>query len=214
MTIRLGIARGITYGLFGPPEQIVAPARDLGAGLLRVYFFWDQVEPAPGKFDWSVVDSLLAQLDGDMEVWVTVCSSSLWATRTPTDFLPPSPANDPEQYHRFVHALVRHCAPHVQYWQCDNEPSNTDLLWAGTAEEYAAQLAVFSRAVRDARSGRGGRPRRVRLRRVVEPAPTARLGSSSTTCCSGRARFLRPASRSTSMTIRGASAVTSRPLGR
>lgn len=149
----MGVARGITYGLFGPPEQIVEPARVLGAGLLRVYFFWDQVEPAPGKFDWSVVDSLLAQLGEDMELWVTVCSSSLWATRTPTDFLPPSPAKDPEQYQRFVHALVRHCASRVQYWQCDNEPSNTDLLWAGTAEEYAAQLAVFSRAVRDAHGG-------------------------------------------------------------
>jgi hypothetical protein len=148
--IRLGIARGISYGLFGPPEQIIEPIRELGAGLVRIYFYWNQVEPNPGVFDWSVVDAFLSQLGGDEEVWVTVCSSSLWATRQPSDFLPPSPAKDDDAYYGFVHALVSHCGGRVQYWQCNNEPSNIGLLWAGTAADYVAQLAVFRRAVRDA----------------------------------------------------------------
>jgi hypothetical protein len=38
----------------------------------------------------------------------------------------------------------------VQFWQCDNEPSNIGLTWAGTAEGYLAQLRVFHRAVKDA----------------------------------------------------------------
>ncbi|NYH90236.1 hypothetical protein [Actinopolymorpha rutila] len=147
--IRLGIVRGISYGLFGPPDEFVPQARGLGAGLVRVYVYWGQVERTPGEDDWSVVDAFLDQLDGTEEVWVTVCSSSSWATRQPTDFLPPSPAHDLAAYADFVRRLVTHCAGRVHYWQCDNEPSNTGLLWAGTAPEYVRQLKAMYAAVKE-----------------------------------------------------------------
>jgi hypothetical protein len=95
------------------------------------------------------LDAYLDQLNGSEEVWVTVCSSSRWATEQPTDFLPPSPAKDLEAYDRFVRQLVQHCAGRVHYWQCDNEPSNVGLTWAGTADSYLAQLRVMHRAVRE-----------------------------------------------------------------
>ena len=148
--IRLGIARGVSYGLFGPPEQIVGPIRDLGAGLVRAYVYWSQVEPQPGRFDWASVDALMAHLSEEEELWITVCSSSEWGTRVASDFLPSSPANDNDAYDRFVRALVSRCAGRVSYWQCNNEPSNVGLLWAGSADDYSAQLQVFHRAVRDA----------------------------------------------------------------
>ncbi|WP_219470368.1 hypothetical protein [Nonomuraea rhizosphaerae] len=147
---RLGVVRGISYGLFGKPDSFVPEARELGAGLVRAYVYWSQVEPAPGHYTWDTVDALLDQLGDDMEVWITLCSSSPWATRTPTDFLPPSPARDLAAYGSFVRAVVRRCAGRVAYWQCDNEPSNTDLLWAGTAPEYVAQLKVMHTAVKEA----------------------------------------------------------------
>jgi hypothetical protein len=148
--VRLGVVRGISYGLFGPPDRFVDQTRALGAGLIRAYLYWGQVEPEPGRYVWDTVDALLAQFDGDEELWITVCSSSPWATRHPTDFLPPSPASDLDAYGDFVDRLVRHCAGRVRYWQCDNEPSNTGLLWAGTAAEYVAQLEVMHRAVKRA----------------------------------------------------------------
>ena len=151
--VRLGIVRSISYGLFGKPDTFVPQLRELGASLVRVYFYWSQVEPEPGRYDFAAVDAFLEQLDGSEEVWVTVCSSSRWATRQATDFLPPSPAKDLDAYHRFVDRLVRHCAGRVHYWQCDNEPSNVGLLWAGTAGEYVAQLQVMYRAVKDADPG-------------------------------------------------------------
>src|SRR5207248_752765 len=82
---------------------------------------------------WETVDALLGQLNGDEELWITLCSSSPWGTRQPTDFLPPSPARDQRAYAGFVRQVVRHCVDQVgggrvRYWQCDNEPSNTDLL--------------------------------------------------------------------------------------
>ena len=148
--IRLGVVRGISYGLFGAPGEFIAQARALGAGLVRAYLYWGQVEPEPGHYRWETVDALLGQLSGDEEVWITLCSSSPWGTRQPTDFLPPSPARDQRAYFEFVRRLVGHCAGRVRYWQCDNEPSNTDLLWAGTAAEYVEQLTTMYRAVKEA----------------------------------------------------------------
>jgi hypothetical protein len=149
--IKVGVVRGISYGLFAPPDEFVPAAQELGAGLLRTYVYWAQVEPEPGRYVWDTVDALLAQLDRDEageELWVTVCASSPWATRTSTNFLPPSPANDLDAYRAFVGELVRHCGGRVRYWQCDNEPSNTGLLWAGTAEEYVTQAGALYGAVK------------------------------------------------------------------
>ena len=151
--IRLGVVRGISYGLFGPPGEFGAQARELGAGLVRAYLYWGQVEPEPGQYRWETVDALLGQLTGDEEVWITLCSSSRWGTRQPTDFLPPSPARDQQAYGEFVRRLVRHCGGRVRYWQCDNEPSNTALLWAGTADEYVEQLTTVYRAVKETDPG-------------------------------------------------------------
>jgi hypothetical protein len=147
--MRLGVVLSISYGLWGPPDSFLSSARDIGAGLVRVFMYWNQVEPVPGEYDWTVVDALRAQL-GDEEVWLTVCAASTWATREATPFLPPSPPRDPARYAAFVRALVERCGGRVTYWQCENEPSNTPLLWSGTAAEYAAHLRVMHDAVRAA----------------------------------------------------------------
>jgi hypothetical protein len=147
--IRLGVVRGISYGMYDVPERFVPQVRRLGAGLLRVYVYWSQIEPRPNVFNFDVVDALLDQLDGTEEVWLTVCSSSTWATRQPTTLLPPSPAKDQSRYRGFLRRLVRHCAGRVHYWQCNNEPTDSAMLWAGTAEEYVRQLAVLHEVVKE-----------------------------------------------------------------
>lgn len=143
----LGIVRGISYGLFAPPDPFVPHARALGAHLLRVYFFWSQLEPRPGEYHWDAVDALLAQLDGTEDLWITLCSSCPWATRVATDFLPSSPAHDQAAFADLVRQTVRHCGGRVRYWQCNNEPTNA-TLWSGTADDYVAQLRVMHDAVK------------------------------------------------------------------
>ena len=148
--MKLGVVRGISYGLFGKPDEFGPQAKALGAGVIRAYVYWSQVEPEPGRFAWDTVDALLDQIPEGADLWLTVCSSSPWATRQKTDFLPPSPALDPDAYARFIRELTARCRGLVAYWQPDNEPSNSALLWAGTAPEYLAQLKIFSGVVRAA----------------------------------------------------------------
>lgn len=146
--IKLGIVRGISYGVFGKPDVFMPQLRALGAGLARVYITWNQGEPDAGHYEWNAVDALLGQIEPDDEIWVTVVSASRWATQ-PSDFLPASPPTDLARYGRFVAALVDHCAGRVQYWQCNNEFSNPGL-WSGSADEYAALATRFADAVRTA----------------------------------------------------------------
>ena len=145
-----GIVRGPLYGHLGIRADVFMPqVHQVGAHLVRLFLFWDQIEPERGHFVWDAVDMLLEQLEPSDEVWITLNSSSLWATRHATNFQPPSPAIHPEEYYHFVSTLVTHCKGHVRYWQSDNEPTNP-LLWEGTVADYANQLRVFSHAVKDA----------------------------------------------------------------
>ena len=58
--IKLGIVRGISYGVFGPPGTFMPQVRALGSRLARIYLTWNEIEPQPGTYDWSAVDALLA----------------------------------------------------------------------------------------------------------------------------------------------------------
>jgi hypothetical protein len=147
--ITLGIVRGISYGVFGPPGTFMPQLRDLGAKVARVYLAWHQIEPEPGHYDWSAVDALLAQCEPGDRLWITVVTASRWATRQATDFLPASPPRDLAAYQLFLGALVSRCRGAAAYWQCNNEPSNA-RLWSGTAADYAELATVFARTVRNA----------------------------------------------------------------
>ncbi|MBF6175795.1 hypothetical protein [Nocardia blacklockiae] len=147
--IRLGVVHGTTYGLFGPPGEFVPQARALGSRIVRINVYWAQVEPEPGKLVWDAVDALLDQLGDADEAWVTVVSSSRWATRRATGWLPASAALDPAAYRRFVGALAGRRPGAIRFWQCEIEPC-LPLFWAGTATEYLAQLRDFHDTVKSA----------------------------------------------------------------
>jgi hypothetical protein len=143
------VARGIQYGLIAEPDSFAGRAEQLGAGLLRVFLYWSQLEPERGRYDWAAVDALLEQVDDDTELWLMIGASSPWATVRSSDFLPASPPLDGEAYARLIGSLVEHCAGRVRWWQCENEPCKP-LFWVGSATEYVAQLRLFTGAVRTA----------------------------------------------------------------
>ena len=145
-----GIGWFILYGHFEVPAVRFLPdLRALGGSRTKIYVFWQQLEPEPGRYDWSAPDAFVDQLDSPEDGLIALCSSSMWATRTSSAMLPPSPARDLEAYRRFIGALVRRYRGRVRYWQNDCEPNNP-VFWAGSAEEYVVQLRAFSAAVRAA----------------------------------------------------------------
>jgi hypothetical protein len=145
-----GIAGGFLYGYQGTPAYEFMPQlRQLGSGFTKIYLFWNQIEPEPGKFDWTAVDKFVNQLESPEEGLISLFSASQWATVRASALLPPSPAKNPDDYYRFVYEVVKHCKGRVRYWQNDAEPNNP-VYWSGTKEEFVAELRVFYKAVKAA----------------------------------------------------------------
>lgn len=146
----LGIAWGFLYGYEGTRAEVYMPqVRQLGAGMSKVYIFWNQLEPEKGRFDWSASDAFVNQLQSPDEGLISVFSSSQWATRRASAMLPPSPAKNPDDYYRFIHTMVLRYKGRVRYWQNDSEPNNP-IYWSGTKEEFVDELRLFHKAVKDA----------------------------------------------------------------
>jgi hypothetical protein len=146
----LGIGWAFLYGYQGVPAAPFMPLlRACGGGMTKVYLFWNQIEPQPGKYDWTAVDALADQLQSPEEGLIAVFSSSQWATERPSTMLPPSPAKNPDDYYRFIFDLVSHCRGRVRYWQNDCEPNNP-VFWSGTKEQFVDELKLFYRAVKAA----------------------------------------------------------------
>jgi hypothetical protein len=145
-----GIAWFFLYGTHGVPAATFMPqVRELGGGFTKVYLFWQQIEPEPGRYDWTAVDAFLDQLHSPDEGLVSLFTASEWATTKRSSMLPPSPAKDLDAYYRFVFETVKHCRGRVRYWQNDAEPNNP-IYWAGTKEQFVEHLKVFHRAVKAA----------------------------------------------------------------
>jgi hypothetical protein len=145
-----GIAAGFLYGYQGTPAfGFMRELRKLGADFTKVYFFWNQIEPTKGHYDWTAVDRFVGQLKSPEEGLISVFSSSQWATKQSSAILPPSAAKNPDDYYRLVFDLVKHCGGRVRYWQNDAEP-NSPIYWGGSKEEFVAQLKIFYQAVKDA----------------------------------------------------------------
>src|SRR5208283_5044184 len=73
----LGVAWGFLYGYAGTKAEVYMPQlRQLGAGITKVYLFWNQIEPEKGRFDWSAVDQFVDQLHSPDEGLIAIFSSS------------------------------------------------------------------------------------------------------------------------------------------
>jgi hypothetical protein len=133
-------------------EQARADLRathDAGAQVLRIAFGWDAMEPERGRFDWSFWDEFVraATHDFGLRLIPYVCYTPKWAARDNGENFWRSPPRDPEDFARFVAALVGHYRADIHSWELWNEPDNP-AYWLGNREEFAAVVRAGSRAVR------------------------------------------------------------------
>jgi len=146
----MGAAWTAVYGLPpGKPDSFVPQARTIGAKSTRLTLYWSQLEPAPQVRRWDELDAYLAQLGPADEAVLTLASSSPWATQVSGWVFPSSPAKDPKAYYAFVRAVVEHAKGKIRFFQSDPEPNNP-FYWSAGVDAFAAQQAIFYRAVKDA----------------------------------------------------------------
>jgi len=133
----------------------------LGIRLLDTHTTWAQLNPAPGVYDWTLLDKWLAKFhDAGMAGSDAVYSfqtTPQWAAANPNDASchagpgacdPPSDLNADgtgtnQHFKDFVTALAQHVAGRIRYWEVWNEP-----MFKPTFSGTPAQLVRMAQDLR------------------------------------------------------------------
>ena len=150
------------------PARYVGLVEDGGASSLRADVNWAYIEPAPGRFLWSIPDEIVTQsAEHHLHVLLIIDTSPRWASGSSTsnpqwDWLPP---RRPTTYGVFAATVAARYGPDGVFWQGHphlphylpaglelwNE-ENVSRFWGGqppNPELYAAMVtAAYSRIKR------------------------------------------------------------------
>jgi polysaccharide biosynthesis protein PslG len=129
----------------------LAAARAAGAQILRIAFGWDAMEPQRGRYDWSFWDDFvrIAVEEFGLRLIPYACYTPTWAAQDQGENFWRSPPREPEDFARFMTALVNRYKHAIHSWELWNEPDN-QAYWLGSPAEFAALVRAGSRAVRAA----------------------------------------------------------------
>ena len=137
-------------------REFMEYTRAQGIRIIRFHdtkgFRWPYMEPERGKFDWSVIDSIIEAADSAGIVVFPVLGNGGFSfnEKTPSNWFGHRKENwlrvwrrnqiclpKPEEWREYCHALFEHCKDKIKYFECLNEPN---LLL--TPEEYVPYLKI------------------------------------------------------------------------
>lgn len=163
---------GVTLGSLGSSPALIGTETRVmarsGVSSLRAQFSWSQLEPQKGKPDFRSSDALVgAAASARLDLLPVVLATPPWAAKN-SYLLTTSPPRDPQDYARFLRALISRYGPDgafwrqhpklpkvpIRAWQIWNEPSH-DYYWGEQpwAPSYVALLKAAHAAVRSADPG-------------------------------------------------------------
>ena len=123
-------------------EAALTRVADGGFVWVRQSFYWSQIEPQPGHYDWTVPDRVVAALARHPGLRLVAV----------LDDSPPVPPDAPDGFADFARAFAARYGPQVDYYQVWDEPNLADH-WGGgpvSPPAYADLLARAARAIRSA----------------------------------------------------------------
>ena len=111
-----------------------------GFGWVRQKFSWAEIEPQPGRYDWSVWDSRMPSLaQYQIGIWAVLDDAPSWAGEPP----------DAQAFARFAGAFAARYGQYLTYYQIWHN-INIGSAWGGYANPYSYTelLALAAEAVR------------------------------------------------------------------
>jgi hypothetical protein len=149
------LAQNIHYGVntHTLTPQMADKMVELGAGVARVDFNWDQIEGAcKGCFDFSATDAIRDQARRThLVLFPSVGYAPKWANGGQASSYPPANMQD---WYDFVFALASRYKNDIFYWGLWNEP-NLDGFFKGTDLRTYRSLVINARAAILAANPRG-----------------------------------------------------------
>ncbi len=116
---------------------------------IRQFAYWDQLEPAPGAFDWSGWDQLARALPDfpQLEPVVVLMNSPAWARQQRSAGVPSNtgPPQDLSRFAAFASAFAGRYGGLVDYYQIWDEPNLADA-WGAMDPRPAEYVALLDTA--------------------------------------------------------------------
>jgi O-antigen ligase len=120
--------------------------------LVRQHFYWKDIEPRQGEFDWDKWDRIVASAkEHQLDLVAVIDTTPVWARDPGEADLPNASPARPDDYARFVAAIVRRYAS-IRYIQIWDNP-NVHSFWGrrnADPFEYTALLRTSAIAARAA----------------------------------------------------------------
>lgn len=101
--------------------------RALGVGHVRLAVEWGQVEPAPGAWDWTVMDRMVELAEArDVEILEVLAYNARWNADPPGD--PMTRPVDMDAWAAYVRAMATRYRGRIRTWEVWNEPNVDTFL--------------------------------------------------------------------------------------
>ncbi len=116
---------------------------------------WDEIEPAPGQYDWTQLDIAIKEAaDFDVKIMLSMVTTPHWAREPGVDLTRDGPPADPQDFIKFLVAMLERFPGQIHAIEVWNE-QNLDREWTSTrginAGDYVRllQLSYFNIKARD-----------------------------------------------------------------
>lgn len=127
--------RNFNNVVYLPPSGL---SKELGIGWVREGFYWENIEPQKGKWEFEGTDSLVEQAQAQgLEVLPLLGYTAPWSASTDQEiFSPPQRTADWKEYVERI--VARYSAPpfNLRYFQIWNEPTRQAKFWYGSDTEF------------------------------------------------------------------------------
>lgn len=133
-------------------EAVAATIRANGFEVVRHPFYWSEIEPTDGDFNWEKYDAIVRSFsDAGIEMVAVIMGTPEWArAREHAGFIDAPPAS-PQRYSDFVSTLVGRYSQYVRFYQVGDQPNNPER-WGGTPATAAEYLEILAPAFNAART--------------------------------------------------------------
>ncbi len=139
---------GIAYGARFRGESFMPYLYEIGVHRTKISFYWGNLEPQEGVYDWSMVDAYLNQVGPDDKVLLNVFTNGPCTNRESLKGATFKNEHCKEVYRKFIAALVKHTNGRVTYWQRDTEPASPRHWPKDKAKEYVEVQKIFYETVK------------------------------------------------------------------
>jgi hypothetical protein len=121
--------------------------------LLRISFGWDAIEEKKDNYNWLFWDEFVKTAVEEYQITLIpyICYTPQWISKGKTDtlFFWNYPAEDFNQFGKFMKTLVTRYKKWIKTWELWNEP-DISIYWQGSVEEFAEFTKIGAKAVKDA----------------------------------------------------------------